>query len=140
MPADQPADPTGTGDPLTDRATSVNVDRLVRDHMRRDPNAEHAFLNDPVYSAQVRFLRSMLRLVDEVLNHEGVPAPVRMRVVRAVLYGSPDGADAIVRINDREAAALQLARVAGPPGVPLNDVPLNDVLRGAPEPLRKEPA
>ncbi len=129
MPAGPPTDPTEPHDPITDRATSVNVDRLIRDHMRRDPNAEEAFLRDPVYSAQLRFLRSMLRLVDEVMNHEGVPAPVRLRVVRAVLYGSPDGADAIVRINDRAAAvqiteaAMNLAtRVAGPEGVPLATV------------------
>ncbi len=126
---DETTDPAEPFDPITDRATSIRVDRLIADHLRRDPNAEHAFLHDPVYSAQIKFLRSMLRLVDEVMNHEGVPAPTRLRVVRAVLYGSPDGADAIVRIRDRAAvvqittAAMELAtRVADPGGVPLADL------------------
>lgn len=113
-----------------DQSASVDVDRLVDDHMRRDPNARQAYYHDALYSAQIRFLRGMLRLADEVMEHEGVPERVRERVVRCVIYGTPDGADAVIRID--EHAARTAAARAG--------VPLDDVLRGAPEPLRKEPA
>ncbi len=94
----------------------ADVDRLVTEHMRRDPDADRAYHHDATYSAQDRWLRGMLRLVDEVMEHEGVPEQVRERVVRCVLYGSPDSSDAVVRITDRARVAATLA--AGGPVAP----------------------
>ncbi len=82
-----------------DRRTPVDVDGLIGRHLRRDRLAVRAYTGDALYSAQMRWLRAALILVDGVMDDEGIPAEVRERVVRCVLYGSPDPADAVLRMD-----------------------------------------
>lgn len=76
----------------------VDVEGMVNAHVNRFGGGRHAYLHDPVYHAQVHVFRSVLLLADRVMQDEGVPAHVRERVVRCVLYGCPDGVDASERL------------------------------------------
>ncbi len=108
----------------------VNVADAMSRHLARTPDTRAAYHTDAEYHRQVHTLRHLLGLVDAVLEDEGIPERTRERVVRCVLYGTPDPTDATLRIDAR-AAAARTAFTADA---------LNDVLRGGPGPLRGEPA
>jgi len=54
------------------------------------PGVRAAYLTDAEYSAQMKFIRRMVETMDLALDTEEVPVDVRRRVVRMVLFGSPD--------------------------------------------------
>ncbi len=95
----------------------VDIDRLVEEHARRNLENQIAYHHDAQFRYQTRMLATVLHLVDEVLEHEGIPASVRTRVVRCVLYGSPNPADALLRIDQHREAAEAMAKGAPRPPV-----------------------
>jgi hypothetical protein len=74
----------------------------------RMAGAGKASATDPMYQFQTTWLRSMLDLADMVMEDEGVPSEVRRKVVRGVLYGSPNVADAELRVEQREVTVRHL--------------------------------
>lgn len=77
-------------------------------YRRRMPGAAKAAATDPMYHFQTTWLRSMLDLADMVMEDEGVPPEVRRKVVRGLLYGSPNVADAELRVEQREVMVRHL--------------------------------
>jgi hypothetical protein len=59
---------------------------------------------DASYQLQMHVIRSMLSLLDDALEAEGVTADVRLRAVRRLLYGSPwpDAEEARDRMREHE--------------------------------------
>jgi hypothetical protein len=64
---------------------------------------------DPIYHFQWEHLRRVLETADMAMEDEGIPEESRSRVIRTILYGSPDEADAIRRIAewDQQIEALR---------------------------------
>lgn len=94
------------------------MSRLVSDesdwYRHNMPGAAKAAATDPMYQFQTTWLRSILDLADMVMEGEGVPPDVRRKVVRGLLYGSPNVADAELRVRQNEVMVQQL-RDAPPP-------------------------
>lgn len=91
----------------------LSVDDQVHSYLARMHGAQDAYLTDATYSAQIRWLRGVLDLVDMVLTDEGVPAATRERVTRCILYGSPDPATAEARIDRHRAYMEAVSRGDG---------------------------
>lgn len=88
------------------RLTDAETER----YRQRMFGASKAAVTDPMFQFQTAFLRSMLDLADMVMEDEGVTPEVRRRVVRGVLYGSPNVADAELRVQQREQLTEELKR------------------------------
>ncbi|WP_329214827.1 hypothetical protein OG352_05280 [Streptomyces sp. NBC_01485] len=69
-------------------ATPDQVDALLRAYIGRRLLAREAHLEDPLYHAQLEWLRQMLTVLRQAMDSEQVPPHVRDRVVHRVLYGS----------------------------------------------------
>jgi len=87
-------------------------------YQRRMSGAGKAASTDPMYQFQTTWLRSMLDLADMVMEDEGVPPDVRRRVVRGVLYGSPNVADAELRVQQHEVMVQHLSETPATLTVP----------------------
>jgi len=91
----------------------TKVSEIVRDvierYEQRMPGAGHARQQDAQYAHQWRWMQSMLTVADMAMEDEGVPEDVRARVIRTVVYGGPDVADAELRMELNEAAVKRLA-------------------------------
>lgn len=66
------------------------TDQVISRYLRRMPGAKEAHALDPQYHAQISLLRRMLSVADMVMEDEGVPEEIRLRVIRTIMYGSPD--------------------------------------------------
>jgi hypothetical protein len=95
------------------------VDEVMDSHRARMPGAAAAGATDPNYQYHWRLMRTILALADIVMEDEDVPVDVRRRVVRGVVYGGPNVADA----EHRVATAQQMAKWAqtAPARLPLPD-------------------
>jgi hypothetical protein len=71
------------------------------------PGSEKAATADPFHHHMTRWLDQMLHLVDVVLEDERIDRDIRTRVVRGILYGSPNPAEAEMRMAQQK----QVARV-----------------------------
>lgn len=82
------------------------MSRIVREaierYEKRMPGASRARVRDPHFGYQTTWLRHMLDLADMAMEDEGVPEEVRAKVVRGVLYGYPNPADAELRVQQQE--------------------------------------
>ncbi|WP_218976710.1 hypothetical protein [Kitasatospora sp. GP30] len=84
------------------------------------PSAEKAAAFDPIHHHLTHWLDQMLHLVDVVLEDEGVTTETRQRVVRGILYGSPNPADAEMRAAQRDQLA-DILEARPPSSVVLRD-------------------
>lgn len=87
--------------------------RLVQDaidrYRSRMPGAREAQLNDPQYAHNTAWLQRMLEIADMAMEDEQIPEQSRARVIRTILYGSPDETEALTRIEERAAYIEALA-------------------------------
>lgn len=74
----------------------------MRRYEERMPGTARARNHDPHFNYQTTWLRHMLSLADVVMEDGGVPVEVRERVVRCLLYGSPNPAEAELRMEQQE--------------------------------------
>lgn len=89
----------------------MTVDEIVDKYVRRMFGAGDAYRNDPLYHAQVKWLRRMLCVVDMAMDDEGVASDVRERVLRVTLYGSAGHPDeALDRVAERAQLAERMSR------------------------------
>lgn len=72
------------------------------------PGAMHAQAYDATTQYQLHWMDAVLSLVDMAMEDEGIAADTRRRVIRAAVYGSPNPADAELRIRKRQA---ELAKI-----------------------------
>lgn len=90
---------------------------IVRDYFRRTGQPADQGL-DACYQYETTVLRDMLSRLEVILDDEGVPREVAMRVIRCMVYGAPSPAAAEERmrreaemvklLNERPAAPLHL--------------------------------
>ncbi len=83
---------------------------LIDRWLSRIPNAAAAYRNDPVYHAQLQHMRRLFEALDMVLEDEGIGEQARTRIIRTLVYGAPDEAQALARIADQEAKVQELMR------------------------------
>ena len=93
------------------------VDDAIAHYERRRPKAAAAYDLDSTHNALTKWMESVLYLVDMVLEDEEVPVGTRRNVARCILYGSPNPADAQLRMEQVEL--MQNALKMGPPSVAL---------------------
>lgn len=88
---------------------------LVRHFLRRYPGAESADLQDPMCRWQIRMLRSVLAIVDMVLEDLGVDEDIRRQAMTAALFGAaPDPHAAKVRMQERAEHMEAIKRTVVP--------------------------
>ncbi|MEU0078537.1 hypothetical protein ABZY58_11625 [Micromonospora tulbaghiae] len=92
-------------------------------YLQRMPHAREAMLKDPQYHWQIQWARRNLELMDLALDNEGVPEDVRVRVIRTVLYGTADEAEALRRIDQtqRRMQEVRLDFMSRPQVIPIPD-------------------
>jgi hypothetical protein len=95
-------------DPNEPRAVA---DETLDRYMERTSNAHAAALDDPLYAAQLRWMRTALSLADQAMEHEGIPEDTRRRVASAVVFGSFDEDEAVQRIEDHAARVRQMEQM-----------------------------
>lgn len=76
------------------------------------PGAHEAWLNDPTHHYLVTWMDTMLTAVDMVMEDEGIAPEVRERIIRTVVYGGPNPADAEQRIAQQREAAREMLKWA----------------------------
>ncbi len=79
---------------------------LVTDYFRRRNVPPDSGL-DGLYQFEMTVLRDMLDRLEIILDDEGVPREIAVRVIRAMLYGAPSPAAAEERIR-RESEVVDL--------------------------------
>jgi hypothetical protein len=77
------------------------------------PGAQRAETFDPIHSHLTWWMDRMLHLADMVMEDEGIDSAVRAKVIRCLLYGSPNVADAELRMVQQEQL-VEFARTAQP--------------------------
>lgn len=73
---------------MTTRPT--RADEIVNGYLRRSASSEEAYHRDAQYHMQIKWLRQALLVLDLTMDDEGVPEETRIRVLRAVLYGTAE--------------------------------------------------
>lgn len=91
----------------------TNYIRQARERWsRRIPGADRIRLSDPIAHFQTHYIDTMLTLADMAMEDEGIPEETRQRVIRTVVYGSPNPADVELRIAQHEE---NMARILNAP-------------------------
>ena len=78
------------------------VDELISRYLARMPDAPHANAKDAQYHAEIARLRKLLTLLDMAMEDEEIPEDKRVRIIRCVIYGGPDEAAALERMQRLE--------------------------------------
>lgn len=91
---------------------SSTVQAAIDRYCGRLPGALEAQHNDPQYAHHMAWLSRMLEIADMAMEDEQIPEQSRARVIRTILYGSPDETDALARIEQQAAKADAIARNA----------------------------
>jgi hypothetical protein len=87
------------------------TDEMWESYLTRSGGWE-MFDKEPSYRMQMEVLRDWVHQLGIVLEDEGVPDELAERILRGVLYGSPNVADAEQRMRDHEAMMDLLKRSA----------------------------
>jgi hypothetical protein len=132
------------------------VDAVVHRYRARVDD-DRAARTDPQYNAQWRWMVRMLETADMAMEDEGIDPRSRERVIRTILYGAPDPAEADRRIDEHLRLVEEMrTRPLGPivvpvqpsgppgwypPGTPAEPPPrsLRERLRGNDRPVRLRP-
>lgn len=109
---------------LPDRPGRSYAHQIVSDYFRRRNVPPDSHL-DGLYQYEMTLLRDMLDRLEVILDDEGVPREIAMRVIRCMLYGSPSPAAAEERMRREKEVAEQVNRM--PPVIHFDKVPA-DVL------------
>lgn len=98
------------------------IDQIVDRWLKRIPEAEHAYRDDPQYHQSLKLMHRTLIALNMAMEDEGIPEDVRLRVVRAVMHGAPDEIAAEERMKQRQQQVeealrhpARLVRVSAPP-------------------------
>jgi hypothetical protein len=93
--------------PWLDRVPTVEEVLSGADSLREDPGRavdrlvdRDAYHRDPLYHAQVHWMKHLIRLVDVVLTDEEVSPEVRRKVATAISYGTPNPVNTHERIGE----------------------------------------
>jgi hypothetical protein len=107
----------------------ATVDELIDRYLDRVHRASEADLMDATYHAMIGWMRRLLTSVDMVMEDEGIPEAIRLRIIRAAIYGAPDETAALDRIDAHRRAAE--ATASRPVSLTLTKGEMPDWLREA---------
>jgi hypothetical protein len=89
------------------------VETALRTYLGRQLLARELAAQDPLYNAQLEWLRQMLTAMAEAMEAEHVPPDVQERIVHRTLYGcAPDDDEAIARLAGRQQLHFEMTRLA----------------------------
>lgn len=88
--------------------------QLVHDYFRRTGRPGDQAL-DAAYQFEMAVLRDMLDRLELILDDEGVPRDVAMRVIRCLLYGAPSPAAAELRMQQERQIVDLMGRLPSLP-------------------------
>lgn len=91
------------------------IDSLIDRWLARIPDADKAYMRDPQYHMQVRWMRRTFTALDLAMEDEGIPEQVRDRILRTLIHGAPDESEALQRM---EGLRFQAEKLAAAPLVP----------------------
>lgn len=94
----------------------TEIDRLLERWLERIPEGRTANLYDAQYRAQFTWMRRAFTAMDLAMEDEGIPEPTRLRIIRTLVYGAPDEAEALARM-DRMAVEVEKLATAPVPHV-----------------------
>ncbi len=92
------------------------VDRLLDRWLQRMSGSREALRDDARYYAQFSFMRRTFVAMDMAMEDEGISEIIRLRIIRTLVYGAPDEADALARI-ERQKAEVERLKWAPPRGI-----------------------
>lgn len=101
------------------------IDQLLDRWLARVPEARSALHKDAQYHTQFTFMRRAFTAMDMAMEDEGIPEPVRLRIIRTLVYGAPDEAEALARV-ERQTAEVERLKWAPPAGITVPE----ELLRG----------
>ncbi|WP_434593285.1 hypothetical protein [Streptomyces sp. A5-4] len=87
---------------------TLDGDAALREHLARNPEAQHAALHDPPYAAEVHRLRTVLGHLDAALADEGMSSEARHRVGARLVTDCLGTDEANARMRDRARAVQDL--------------------------------
>jgi len=95
---------------MTSENRHAHIEKMVREWMNVSRDRSSAYMNDTTFHAQCAQFRRMLHLVDEALKDSGIVLRTRDKVLRTVLYGGPDEAQALRRMDEFAAQVRLMER------------------------------
>lgn len=81
---------------------TTNSEQILGRFQSEIPNAHRARVNDTRYQDHVELMRRLLAIADLEMENQGVPESARQTVLRAIVYGGLDPAEAIRRIEQMQ--------------------------------------
>jgi hypothetical protein len=84
--------------------------KIIDRWLDRIPNAATAYRTEPVYHAQLQHMLRLFEALDMVMEDEGIDEEKRTRIIRTLVYGAPDEAQALARLADQEARIQEAIR------------------------------
>ncbi|MET9321982.1 hypothetical protein ABZX75_17575 [Streptomyces sp. NPDC003038] len=94
---------------------TLDGDQVLREHLARNPEAQHAALNDPQYAAEVHRLRTVLGHLDAALAAEGLTGAARQRIGARLVADCLGTDEANARMGDHARAVQDLAATGAVP-------------------------
>lgn len=85
---------------MTSENRHAHIEKMVREWLNVSRDRTSAYMNDAMFHCQCAQFRRMLHLVDEALKDSGIVLRTRDKVLRTVLYGGPDEAEALRRMDE----------------------------------------
>jgi hypothetical protein len=80
---------------------SETVDRIINDQLNQRPGARHAYSHDPTMHNDIERARSMLAVMEGVMQREGIPYDSAERVLNEVVSAGLDGWEQDKRSRER---------------------------------------
>lgn len=102
------------------------VGRLLERWFDRMQVAGEAWRKDAQYRAEFTRMRRTFVAMDMAMEDEGISEPTRLRVIRTLIYGAPDEAEALARM-ERQAAEVERLKTMPFAGITVPE----DLLRGS---------
>jgi hypothetical protein len=78
---------------------SREVDEIIARFLDRMPGAANSYYHDPTYHAQFTFMKRVLYSVDMAMEDEGVDQEIRNRIMRSVLFATPEPDERLIQIS-----------------------------------------
>lgn len=70
----------------------VNLaDKILNQYLRQTPERGDAWMNDPMFHAQVSWTRDTLGQVEKAMEAEGISGETALRVLNRVMFSRPEG-------------------------------------------------
>lgn len=90
------------------------IDDLVNKWILELPNAVTAYRQDALFHYQVEWIRTMMIVLDELLDEHGVISRTRLEVFKKLVVAGPDANMALRRMAEHEHTVNQLMRQTHP--------------------------